>query len=119
MRIGTRRRVGIGVVAVAMAMVAVACGSSKSTSAGSTDGTSGAGGDINLVAYSTPQAAYEGIEAAFNKTPAGKGVSAVMRANTRRRSSSGTREMRCHRLSVSRTRACARIVSSAPAASAA
>jgi sulfate transport system substrate-binding protein len=74
MRIGTRRRVGIGVVAVAMAMVAVACGSSKSTSAGSTDGTSGAGGDINLVAYSTPQAAYEGIEAAFNKTPAGKGV---------------------------------------------
>lgn len=74
MRIGTRRRVTIGAVAVAMAIVAVGCGSSKDTSSGSTDGTSGAGGDLNLVAYSTPQAAYEGIEAAFTKTPAGKGV---------------------------------------------
>ena len=74
MRIGTRRRLTIGAVAVAMAIVAVGCGSSKDTSSGSTDGTSGAGGDINLVAYSTPQAAYEGIEAAFKKTPAGKGV---------------------------------------------
>src|SRR4051794_38383426 len=69
----SRRRAltfGAGVLAVALL---AACGSSSKSSA-STDGTTGAGGDINLVAYSTPQAAYTAIEAAFKDTPAGKGV---------------------------------------------
>ena len=65
----------LGAVAVAMAIVArgVRLVEGRAPRA-ATDGTSGAGGDLNLVAYSTPQAAYEPIEAAFNKTPAGKDV---------------------------------------------
>jgi sulfate transport system substrate-binding protein len=79
MTTGTSRwfttRAGVtAVLVVAMALVAGACGSSKSDDSASTSGTAGAGGDLNLVAYSTPQAAYTGIEAAFQKTPAGKGV---------------------------------------------
>src|SRR4051794_10527571 len=53
---------------VAVALRAAACGSSKSDDASSTDGTAGAGGAINLVAYSTPQAAYTAIESAFQDT---------------------------------------------------
>ena len=56
-------------VAVALGMAAAAavagCGAS-SDAAGSTS--------IDLVAYSTPQSAYRSIEVAFQKTPAGKGV---------------------------------------------
>src|SRR3954453_12013846 len=40
-------------------------------------GTSDAGGGMSkltLVAYSTPQKAYQEISPAFNKTPAGKGI---------------------------------------------
>jgi sulfate transport system substrate-binding protein len=66
----TRVRV-LGAVIAALAVVAAAC--SSSGSATSTTGT-GAGGTIKLVAYSTPQAAYNQIEAAFQKTAAGKGV---------------------------------------------
>jgi sulfate transport system substrate-binding protein len=44
-----------------------ACGSSSSGSSG--------GGKLNLVAYSTPKEAYAALIPAFNKTPAGKGVS--------------------------------------------
>jgi len=64
------------VVAIALVVLAAACSSSKSTttSTGSSGGTTGAGGTIDLVAYSTPQAAYTQIEAAFQKTPAGHGV---------------------------------------------
>ena len=65
------RRIVATVVLTAMAVVAAAC--SSSGSAASTSGT-GSGGTIKLVAYSTPQAAYNEIEAAFQKTAAGKGV---------------------------------------------
>jgi sulfate transport system substrate-binding protein len=47
--------------------VLAACGSSSSGSSG--------GGHLNLVAYSTPKEAYAALIPAFNKTPAGKGVS--------------------------------------------
>ena len=68
----TRLRV-IGAVIAVLAVVAAACSSSGSTT--STSGTGvGSGGTIKLVAYSTPQAAYTQIEAAFQKTSAGKGV---------------------------------------------
>jgi sulfate transport system substrate-binding protein len=54
------------VVLAAVPLVA-GCGSSSSGSSG--------GGSLNLVAYSTPKEAYAALIPAFNKTPAGKGVS--------------------------------------------
>jgi sulfate transport system substrate-binding protein len=45
-----------------------ACGSGSSAS-------DSGGGRLNLVAYSTPKEAYAALIPAFNKTPAGKGVS--------------------------------------------
>jgi sulfate/thiosulfate transport system substrate-binding protein len=62
----------LGAVAVLAALVLVACGGS--TNGGGSSGN-GNGGQVNLVAYSTPQEAYQQIIPAFQKTPAGKGVS--------------------------------------------
>jgi sulfate transport system substrate-binding protein len=42
---------------------------------GSATGSSGGGGRLSLVAYSTPKEAYAALIPAFNKTAAGKGVS--------------------------------------------
>jgi sulfate transport system substrate-binding protein len=54
---------------VAFGAIVVGCGSSS-------DGSSGdSGGKVQLVAYSTPQSAFEeGLEPAFNETPEGDGV---------------------------------------------
>jgi sulfate transport system substrate-binding protein len=69
----TRRTVAAAALLTALAFMAAACSSSSSTS--TTGGTGvGSGGTIKIVAYSTPQAAYQQIEAAFKATPAGKGV---------------------------------------------
>jgi sulfate/thiosulfate transport system substrate-binding protein len=57
-----------GAVAVLAALVLAACGSSDNGSGGS------GGGQVNLVAYSTPQEAYQALIPAFQRTPAGKGV---------------------------------------------
>ncbi len=70
----SRRRfiaAGAGVVLTA-AMSLSACGSSSK----STTSSGGGGGAVklSLVAYSTPQAAYQKIIAAFQKTPAGKNI---------------------------------------------
>jgi sulfate/thiosulfate-binding protein len=55
-------------IAVLLAIPAIAaCGSSSSGSSG--------GGNLSLVAYSTPKEAYAALIPAFNKTPQGKGVS--------------------------------------------
>jgi len=54
-----------GVLALALAVTAAACGD---------DDSSGSGG-LSLIAYSTPQEAYEEIIPAFRKTDDGKGVS--------------------------------------------
>jgi sulfate transport system substrate-binding protein len=51
-------------------MALSACGGSDSASGGD-----GSGGNLTLVAYSTPQEAYEEIIPAFNETPEGEGVS--------------------------------------------
>jgi sulfate transport system substrate-binding protein len=57
------------VLALLAAIPAVAaCGSSAT-------GSVADGGRLNLVAYSTPKEAYAALIPAFNKTPAGKGVS--------------------------------------------
>ncbi|MBN8866823.1 MAG: extracellular solute-binding protein [Solirubrobacterales bacterium] len=57
---------------IAFGAIVVGCGSSDDDG-----GSGGSGGDkVQLVAYSTPQTAYEeGLEPAFNETDAGKGVS--------------------------------------------
>ncbi len=54
-----------------LALVASACGG---TSEGSSD-SGGDGGNLTLVAYSTPEEAYKKIIPAFNETAEGKGVS--------------------------------------------
>ena len=60
-RAGGPRRSAVGIAA---------CGGSDSDSGGD-----GSGGSLTLVAYSTPQEAYEEIIPAFNATPEGKDVS--------------------------------------------
>jgi sulfate/thiosulfate-binding protein len=60
----------LALVALAAVSVLAACGGQSSDSSGD-----GGGGKLTLVAYSTPQEAYEEIIPAFNKTEAGAGVS--------------------------------------------
>src|SRR3954449_1969472 len=57
------------VLALLAVLVAAGCGGQSGASSGG-----GKGGKLSLVAYSTPQEAYEGIIPAFQKTSAGKGV---------------------------------------------
>jgi sulfate/thiosulfate-binding protein len=83
------RRKLVTVMGAAIAVVALAvsgCSSSKGSSASSSTAASGsssasdsgpgvnAGQTVNLVAYSVPKPAYDLLAAAFQKTPAGKGV---------------------------------------------
>jgi sulfate/thiosulfate transport system substrate-binding protein len=63
----------LGIVVMVAALVAVATSGCGGTSSAADDGSSG-GGKLTLVAYSTPQEAYEEIIPAFQKTTAGKGV---------------------------------------------
>jgi sulfate transport system substrate-binding protein len=56
----------LALLLLSLAVVVVACGGSSSGGA--------AGSKLSLVAYSTPKEAYEGIIPAFEKTPAGNGV---------------------------------------------
>jgi sulfate transport system substrate-binding protein len=66
------RLVGAGLTLVLVAGL-VACGSDDD--GGTVDGAGGnGGGSVALVAYSTPQKAYEEIIAAFKETDAGSGV---------------------------------------------
>ena len=60
----------LGVVAVLAVLVLAACGGSS----GGSSSSGGGGGQISLVAYSTPQEAYQQLIPAFQRTPAGKGV---------------------------------------------
>jgi sulfate/thiosulfate-binding protein len=69
----SRRRIGFtgaGVV-LSAALALSACGSSSS---GSSSTSSNPAVKLSLVAYSTPQAAYTQLIAAFQKTPAGKNI---------------------------------------------
>jgi sulfate transport system substrate-binding protein len=50
-----------------------AAGSSTAGAAGSQPAT-GSGGKVNIVAYSVPKPGYDALEAAFQKTPQGSGV---------------------------------------------
>ena len=62
------RALAISILAL-LALVAAACGGVSEDS-----GSGGGGENLTLVAYSTPQEAYEEIVPAFAKTPGGKGV---------------------------------------------
>jgi sulfate transport system substrate-binding protein len=71
-----RRAVAATTAAGAIALLAAGCGgSSDSATAASANHSSGASSQLNLVAYSTPKAAYGALTSAFQKTAAGKGVS--------------------------------------------
>ena len=68
----TRRLTALAVLAL-LPVVAVGCGGPAE--GGSADASEGGGASLSLVAYSTPKEAYEELIPAFQKTPAGKGVS--------------------------------------------
>ncbi len=65
-----KRNLAVLVSACACAAVLAACGSSSSSSSGGSSSKS-----LTLVAYSTPQSAFEKLIPAFEATPEGKGVS--------------------------------------------
>src|SRR4051794_41803001 len=65
-KMNTRLATALALIAAVPAITA--CGSSAT-------GSSGGGGRLNLVAYSTPKEAYAALIPAFNKTAAGSGVS--------------------------------------------
>ena len=68
-----KRISGIAVSLAALVLVLVASGCGGTSSAANEDSGSG-GSKVTLVAYSTPQEAYEEIIPAFQKTAEGKGV---------------------------------------------
>jgi sulfate transport system substrate-binding protein len=64
------------VAALALALAVAGCGGTSDTAGGSGSGSSGAGKvKLSLVAYSTPQVAYDQVIPDFRKTAAGKDVS--------------------------------------------
>jgi sulfate transport system substrate-binding protein len=69
---GTTKKLTLAGVAAGSAAVLALAGCGGASNAGSS--ASGGKVKLSLVAYSTPQAAYEKIIAAFQKTPAGKNV---------------------------------------------
>ena len=66
----------LAVAAVSGLALTAACSSSSKKAATTASGVTASGGDVtlNLVAYSTPQPAYQALIAAFQKTPAGAHV---------------------------------------------
>jgi sulfate transport system substrate-binding protein len=67
----TKKKTAAGLAVVAALAATAACGSSSSGGSGNGGGGSKS---INLVAFSTPQKAYEKLLPAFNQTPAGAGA---------------------------------------------
>ena len=70
-----RRALAVAVASGALALIVAGCGgSSDASSAASSGGSSKGATNLNLVAYSTPKAAYAALTAAFERTAAGQGV---------------------------------------------
>src|SRR4051812_26626079 len=70
----SRRWMAAAAGGVAIAMTIAGCGGGSDDASGSS-GSGGGKVQLSLVAYSTPQAAYEKIISAYQKTPQGKNVS--------------------------------------------
>jgi sulfate transport system substrate-binding protein len=71
------RSLALLAVVAAAALGVAACGGADDTPGGSSSGAAPGGGartQLSLVAYSTPQVVYDQLIPAFEKTPAGKGV---------------------------------------------
>jgi sulfate/thiosulfate-binding protein len=67
---GSLKKLALAAATLGLTLGVAACGGSDNDSGGD-----GSGGKLTLVAYSTPQEAYEEIIPAFNKTAEGKNVS--------------------------------------------
>ena len=67
---GSLTKLALASVGLLLALAVAACGGTSEGKSGD-----GSGGELTLVAYSTPQEAYEEIIPAFNETPEGEGVS--------------------------------------------
>ena len=66
-----KKKLAIGLTMLVVPLGVAACGGDSGG-----DGGDGSGGELSVVAYSTPQEAYEnGLEPGFNKTSEGEGVS--------------------------------------------
>jgi sulfate/thiosulfate transport system substrate-binding protein len=82
-RLNVRQAGAASLMAIIAAVLLAACGGSSDAATGTTSSGGGAasgssGGakaQLALVAYSTPKKAYDALTAAFEQTPAGKGVS--------------------------------------------
>ena len=70
----TRRAAALVAAGLVSTLALAACASTDEPAAGATGSGGGKQVTLSLVAYSTPQAAYEKIIAAFQKTDAGKNV---------------------------------------------
>src|SRR3954454_20388635 len=70
----TRRAAALVAAGLVSTLALAACASTDAPAASSTGSGGGKSVTLSLVAYSTPQAAYEKIIAAFQKTAAGKNV---------------------------------------------
>jgi sulfate/thiosulfate transport system substrate-binding protein len=70
--VGYRAAFQVGLLLLALvAATLVGCGGTSAESGGGGDGS---GGNLTLVAYSTPEEAYKELIPAFNRTPEGEGV---------------------------------------------
>ncbi len=65
----------LGLTVIAATSVVAGCGGSSDETGGGQTSADGSGGNVSLVAYSTPQVVYDQVIPAFNATPEGKGVS--------------------------------------------
>jgi sulfate transport system substrate-binding protein len=70
-----RRSVNVGLTAALLALLVAVVASGCGSSSDSTGSSSSGGAKLDVVGYSTPESVYtEAIEPAFEKTPAGKGI---------------------------------------------
>jgi sulfate transport system substrate-binding protein len=71
-----RRSVNVGLPVVLLALLAAVLVSGCGSSSGSSGSSSSGGAKLDVVGYSTPESVYtESLEPAFEKTPAGEGIS--------------------------------------------
>ncbi|MEN3272291.1 MAG: sulfate/thiosulfate transport system substrate-binding protein, partial [Actinomycetota bacterium] len=74
MRPAHRRPITLLALLLALLLVAAACGGDDDDSTAGATSDGGTKVELALVAYSTPQEAYEAIIKAFQKTPAGRNI---------------------------------------------